>query len=69
MADAPKYGSFTCAACKGTFDCEWSDEEADAEYRALFPHAAASKAPREVVCDDCFKKMTTAMPPKEWDRS
>jgi DNA-directed RNA polymerase subunit RPC12/RpoP len=47
--------TFICARCGGTFDTEWSDDEADAEYKENFPEVRGNEA-REVVCDDCYKE-------------
>ena len=58
---------YECALCRGEFVASWSKEEAEAEYQALFPNAAASLEPRAVVCDQCFKMMTAQLPPSEFD--
>lgn len=44
---------FTCAACHGTFQNGWTDEERNAERDELFP----GLQPEDTisVCDDCFK--------------
>lgn len=55
FAAKPGPNQYECAACGGIFDKERPDEEADKEYEELFP--AHADEPREVVCDDCFKKM------------
>lgn len=52
---------FTCASCHQTFDKDWSDEEAAAEYGEVFPDAVGAV---DVVCDDCYNKMITVMPPQ-----
>lgn len=49
--------TYTCALCRGTFYKCVSDAAAEVEYRALFPDEAATGAPRDVVCDDCFRLM------------
>jgi hypothetical protein len=46
---------FRCAACAGVFTKGWSDEEAAAERKDLFPGFERSDC--ELVCDDCFKAM------------
>lgn len=46
---------FTCAECGGTFEKKWSDEEARAERKKLFPHLTDEDA--AVICDDCFEKI------------
>jgi hypothetical protein len=43
---------FTCARCKGTFESEWSDEEAVEEAEALF--GTFDKQDAAKVCDDCY---------------
>lgn len=49
--------TYTCAACGGVFEKTRPEEEVEAEYKTLFPDEAASGAPRDVVCDDCFNAM------------
>jgi hypothetical protein len=44
--------TFTCAACGGTFEKGWSEEEASAESRGLWGNIDPSKM--AVICDDCF---------------
>jgi len=51
--DSQSGAEFTCAACGGTFQTEWSDEEAMAEKDGLWP--GVSIADCDVICDDCFK--------------
>lgn len=46
--------TFTCAACGGTFEVGWSDEEAEAEKAQNFPAAVAAGEEFELVCDDCY---------------
>ena len=57
---------YTCAACGGTFEKQWSDEEAAAESRQAFGVDIHSDPTMVVVCDSCYKTMTAAVPPKEW---
>lgn len=52
--------NYICACCGGEFEKAWSDEEAMAESKECFPSAHARQEPMEIVCDDCFKKMTGA---------
>ena len=47
---------FTCALCGGTFPYLWTEEEAQAEYAALFPEEPIEE--QEVVCDDCYALVT-----------
>lgn len=44
---------YTCEECGETFEAEWSDEEAQAEARALFP--GVPQEDMAVVCDDCWQ--------------
>lgn len=52
--------TFTCAVCDGTFEKEWTDEEAMAEATGIFGDQLGDDP--EVVCDDCFNKMNEALP-------
>lgn len=56
-----KDNTFTCANCLETFGKDWTDEEAAAEYDEVFPDAVGAV---DVVCDDCYNKMITVMPPQ-----
>jgi hypothetical protein len=49
---AAPHGTFTCAACKGTFPKAWSDEEARAEFEQRFPGEPFDETV-EMICDDC----------------
>ena len=56
MASEDAHATFTCDNCGRTFETDWTDEEAKAEYEAAFgkpfdPETAV------VVCDDCFKRL------------
>ena len=53
---------FTCAQCGGTFDKEWSDEEALAEAAENFGEIDDPV----VICDDCYKRMIAWLPPMQW---
>jgi rubredoxin len=44
---------FTCDNCGETYDCEWSDEEAQAEAVSTF---GVIDDPA-IVCDDCYQKL------------
>ena len=48
--------SFTCSMCKATFDEEWTDEEARAEYAEAFPGSNPDKD-ASIVCDDCYHQV------------
>lgn len=56
--------TFTCASCGWTFETSWSDEEACAESRDAFGVDIHQDPTMAVVCDDCYKAMTTAIPPR-----
>lgn len=45
---------YTCARCNGRFHSDWSDEEAQAEYRAKFPDEPPTE-PKIELCDDCYR--------------
>lgn len=47
--------TFTCDMCHGTFEFEWSDEEAQAELKEMFPDLEPSQC--SVVCDDCYQRL------------
>ena len=49
--------TFTCAACGGTFDKGWSDDEmwAEALVHGFDPHDQ-----NVLVCDDCFEPVMEA---------
>lgn len=51
--------TFTCDACKGTFEKGWSDEESAAEAGAVFSQGELDDA--RLVCDPCWRAMRTAM--------
>jgi threonine synthase len=54
--------SYTCENCGGTFEDEWTEAEAVAEYRKLFP--ADEKLEEAVpICDPCYEEITA------WARS
>lgn len=55
--------TFTCDQCGGTFDKEWSDEEAHAEAVELWGEVPEDKA---VVCGDCFQMLTAWKSPAEF---
>lgn len=46
--------TYTCSSCGVTFRKVWSDEEAQAEYEAVFGSDAAADPEVSVVCDDCY---------------
>jgi hypothetical protein len=59
-----KYGTFKCENCKGVFNKEWSDEEAEAEWQSVFEKHAQANQERGMVCDDCYNEMLDWKPPE-----
>ncbi len=47
---------YECSLCKETFEKGWTDAEALAEYEVTFTEEERQDV-REVVCDDCYKKI------------
>ena len=47
--------SYTCEVCGGTFEKGWSDEEAWAEAKSLYPPEDLKEV--GLTCDDCFRKV------------
>lgn len=45
--------TYTCESCGGTWEKGWTDEEAEAEGRALLADPDAGGT--AVICDDCFR--------------
>lgn len=43
--------TYTCEECEETFEADWSDDEAQAEARELFP--GVHQEDMAVVCEDC----------------
>lgn len=52
--------TYTCGNCHGTFETDWTDEDAATEYAQEFPGEPISDG--VVVCDDCYKTMTSVIP-------
>lgn len=50
------YGTFTCAACGGTYEKGVSDEEQQAEAEELMPVADLDEG-TGTVCGDCFRRI------------
>lgn len=46
---------FKCVMCKGVFNKEQTDEDAEDELKRNFP--GFDKEDCEIVCDDCYKKI------------
>lgn len=56
---------YRCAACGGSFNASWSDEEANAEAEKFWGVTKAKEDARMVVvCDDCFQRMHPADHPE-----
>jgi hypothetical protein len=53
---------FRCDMCGGTFDKEWSKEEAETESLGLFGPLSSNE--RAIVCDDCFAKVMARVTPE-----
>jgi hypothetical protein len=48
--------AFTCEACRGTFTCGWTDEEAKAEYRERYgrePELGEGDEQDVLICESC----------------
>ena len=45
--------TYTCAICGETYEYEWSDEEALAEFKAKYGDVPEEE--RDVICDDCYQ--------------
>lgn len=50
--------TYTCAACRGTFEKGWTDDEALAEAHADFG-ADFTPTEDEIVCDNCYIEFTS----------
>ena len=57
--------TFTCAQCGGTFEKEWTDEEAQAEAEETFGTDLVNPV---LVCGDCYATMTEAVPIADFRR-
>jgi len=44
--------TYVCERCRGEFEPDWSEEEAQLERKTLFPNLEDKNA--AVVCHDCF---------------
>lgn len=56
--------TFTCEDCGGTFDADWTEEEAVAEAVQTFPgQDVADMAP---VCDHCYEEILDRHYLKQW---
>ncbi len=55
---------YTCAFCHGTFEKGWTEQEALAEASSIWGQQPSTHD-MAVVCDDCYKRMTTAFSPTD----
>ncbi len=59
---------YKCAHCGGAFNSDAPDDVARAELKENFPSASGNDyATAAVVCDDCFKMMTAALPLEQFN--
>ncbi len=58
-----KKNEYKCETCKGVFLKGWTDEEADMEYRQNFEAEYLANVETEIICDDCYKKITNYYSP------
>lgn len=49
--------TFTCEECGGTFDKEWTDDEALDEANELWSREEQSAAGLAIVCHDCWLRL------------
>ena len=54
--------SYTCEACKETFEKGWTDEEAQAEAEELWSKEALKD--KAIICDDCYNEFLKWYKPK-----
>ncbi len=47
--------SFTCNICKGIFEKELSDEEAEEQLKEEFPGWTTDQC--DLICDDCYNEL------------
>jgi hypothetical protein len=60
--------SYTCDACGGTFESEWTEAEAAAEYSIEFAKEKAAGMDTAVICDDCYEKLMARLSREELRR-
>ena len=58
-----KKDEYKCELCKGVFEKEWSDEEADIEYRENFETECLTDVEKAIVCDTCYKAIRSYYSP------
>jgi DNA-directed RNA polymerase subunit RPC12/RpoP len=54
-------GEYKCACCGGIFQHGWTEEEAKEEYKKNFGKEVTTMQDKEIVCDDCYKKLMNEM--------
>lgn len=54
MGKPLKENEFECYICHQVFEKEWTDKEANEEYKKEF--SDYEDEPKEIVCDDCYEK-------------
>jgi hypothetical protein len=55
--------TFVCAMCGGTFEKDWSDDEAEVELKENFGENF-SKDDCYIVCNDCYNKVKPSANPE-----
>jgi DNA-directed RNA polymerase subunit RPC12/RpoP len=55
-----KDNEYKCASCGEIFEKGWSDEESMEETKKNFGDVPENEL--EVICDDCYKKITVEIP-------
>jgi hypothetical protein len=58
---------YKCASCGGIFEKGWADSEAVNEQKMIFPGIPLCDC--ELVCEDCFKKITNCVNTQNFARS
>lgn len=57
---------YTCAVCKGEFESNWTEEEANAEKERDFGAVPLDQC--DVVCDECYKQISPRNNPDYYQR-
>jgi DNA-directed RNA polymerase subunit RPC12/RpoP len=60
-----KGSTYTCAACGGTFEKGWTDEEAEAEMKQLY--GDLPKDDRVIICSSCNDKLRAYLRTKRFN--
>ena len=67
MAKGIRLAEYACAQCGETFTSAWSDEEARAEYEAVWEKEFREPAEKKVVlCDPCYRRVKAWKTPKQY---